>query len=127
MVSTKNGKVTVDLSAILLQVRELLDERGITIFDNVPINKLALKFELFDASGLEQAQSGVKLLNTLSYFLPILLFLLLGIAVWLSPNRRRTVIRWGIGVTVAAAFFALLVAVGRGLYLDAVAQSRVPP
>jgi hypothetical protein len=125
-ISTKNGKVTVDLSAILLQVRSLLDDRGITIFDKVPINKLALKFELFDASGLEQAQSGVNLLNKLSYFLPILLFVLLGFAVWLSPKRRRTIIRWGIGVTIAAAFFALLVAVGRGLYLDAVASPQFP-
>jgi hypothetical protein len=126
VISTKNGKVTVDLSAILLQVRELLDERGITIFDNVPINKLALKFELFDASGLEQAQSGVKLLNQLSYILPILLFVLLGFAIWLSPNRRRTIIRWGIGVTIAAAFFALLVAVGRGFYLDSVSSASFP-
>jgi len=126
VISTRSGKVTIDLSAILLQVRQLLDDRGITIFDKVPINRLALKFELFDASGLEQAQSGVKLLNQLSYILPILVFVMLGIALWLSPKRRRTLIRWGIGVTIAASFFALLVAVGRGVYLDSVSSAAFP-
>jgi hypothetical protein len=126
LISTKNGKVTIDLSAILLQIRKLLDDRGITIFDSVPINKLALKFELFDAGALGSAQTGVKLLNQLTYILPILLFLFLGVAIWLSPNRRRTVIRWGIGITVAAGVVAVAVAVGRGFYLDAIASPSFP-
>jgi hypothetical protein len=126
VLSTKNGKVTLDLSAVLLQVRKLLDERGITIFDSIPINKLALKFELFDASALSSAQSGVNLLNKLIYILPILLFILLGAAILLSSNRRRTIIRWGIGVTIAASVFALAVAVGRGFYLDSVTSTSLP-
>jgi len=126
VISTRNGRVTLNLSAVLLQVRKLLDDRGITIFDKIPINRLALRFELFDATSLSSAQTGVNLLNKLSYLLPILLFLFLGIAIWLSPNRRRTIIRWGIGVTIAASVFALAVAVGRGFYLDSVASTSLP-
>ena len=126
VLSTRNGRVTIDLSAVFLQIQKLLDERGITIFDNIPIKNLALRFELFDASSLESAQSGVNILNKLSYVLPILVFLLLGVAIWLSPRRRRTLILWGIGIAVTAAFFALLVAVGRGLYLDSVSSPSLP-
>lgn len=126
VISTKNGHVTLDLTAVLLKIRELLDERGISIFDNVPVNKLALRFELFDASGLESAQQGVNVLNKLSWFLPIISLALLGVAIWLSPRRRRTIIRWGIGVTIGAAVVALLVAVGRGIYLDSVTSASLP-
>ncbi len=126
VLSTKSGKVTLNLSAVLFEVRKLLDERGITIFDKIPINKLALRFELFDASSLSSAQTGVDLLNKLSYILPIVLFLFLGVAIWLSSNRRRTIIRWGIGVTIAAGAFALLVAVGRGVYLESVTSTSLP-
>lgn len=126
VISTRNGKVTLDLSAVLFQIRKLLDQRGITIFDNIPINKLALRFELFDASALSSAQSGVNLLNKLIYILPLLLFSFLGAAILLSSNRRRTIIRWGIGVTIAASVFALAVAVGRGFYLDSVTTRSLP-
>ena len=89
ILSTKNGRVTLDLSALVSEVRKLLDDRGITIFDSIPINKLALKFELFDAAQLGEAQQGVKLLNTLAWSLPFVVFGLLGIGVWLSARRRR--------------------------------------
>lgn len=126
VISTKDGHVTLDLTAVLLKVRELLDERGISIFDSIPINKLALRFELFDASGLESAQQGVNLLNKLSWFLPIISLAMFGVAIGLSPRRRRTIIRWGIGVTIGAAVVALLVAVGRGVYLDSVTSPSLP-
>ena len=126
MVSTKDGRVTLDLSAVLFRIRDLLHDRGITIFDSISINKLALKFELFDASSLSSAQTGVDVLNKLSYVLPVLVFVFLGLAIWLSPRRRRTIIRWGIGVTIAASVFALAVAVGRGFYLDSVTSPSLP-
>ncbi len=126
ILSTKNGRVTLDLSAVVGEVRKLLDDRGITIFDSIPINQLALKFELFDAAQLGDAQQGVKLLNTLAWSLPFVVFGLLGIGVWLSARRRRAVIWWGIGTAIAMSVLGVGIMLGRTAYLHTVVSSSLP-
>jgi hypothetical protein len=126
ILSTKNGRVTLDLSAVVAKVRDLLEERGITIFDSIPINQLALKFELFDAAQLGEAQQGVKLLNALAWTLPFVVFGLLAVAVWLSAHRRRTVIWWGIGTAIAMSVLGVGIVLGRTAYLHTVVSSSLP-
>jgi hypothetical protein len=126
VLSTRNGRVTLDLSAVVTEVRKLLDDRGITIFDSIPINQLALKFELFDAAQLGDAQRGVKLLNALAWILPFVVFGLLGVAAWLSVNRRRTVIWWGIGAAIAMSLLGVGIVLGRSAYLHTVVSSSLP-
>jgi hypothetical protein len=125
-VQTEDGRVVVDLTNLLEQVRTELSDRGIGIFDRIPIEQLALEYELMDATQLEKAQRGVELLDSLSWLLPLTVFVLLGIAVWLSPNRRRTLLRWGIGVALAVAVLGAAVAVARAVYLDEVTGPRLP-
>jgi hypothetical protein len=126
VVSTRDGKVTLNLSAIFEVVKQQLADRGITIFDSIPINALSLKFELFDAKSLGQAQSGVDLLRTVAWVLPVLALVLLGVGLWLSPHRRKTLVRWGIGVAIAVTVLGAGVTVGRYLYLDAVVSDALP-
>jgi len=120
VVSTKEGKVQLDLAPVALKVRVELKKRGIGIFDKIPINRLALKFELFDAGGLKKAQKGVDLMNALRVALPILVFGLFGIAFALSPNRRRTTLRWGLGIALSMVITGIVLSLGRSLYLDSV-------
>jgi hypothetical protein len=126
VVSTKDGKVTLNLSAIFEVVKQRLAERGITLFDSIPINALSLRFELFDAQSLGQAQSGVELLRTVAWVLPVLALVLLGVGLWLSPHRRKSLVRWGIGVAIAVAVLAAAVTVGRYFYLNAVVSDSLP-
>lgn len=126
IISTEDGRVTLDLTAIIEEVREFLDDRGITLFNSIPINRLALRFELFDASQLADAQRGVRLLDTLAWVLPFVVVGLLGAGAWLSRNRRRTVIRWGIGTAIAMSVLALGIGLGRSFYLDAVTSPSLP-
>jgi hypothetical protein len=120
VIETANGKIVLDLSALFGQVRQALDERGITVFDKLKIQQLSLKFELMDSDQLKKAQTGAKLLNTLAWVLPVLAVITLGIGLWLSPNRRRSLLRWGIGAAVAAGVVGAAVTIGRSFYLDAV-------
>ncbi len=120
VIETTNGKITLDLSALIGQVRQALDDRGITVFDKLAIQKLSLKFELMDSEQLKKAQTGAKLLNTLAWVLPVLALITLGAGIWLSSNRRRSLLRWGIGAAVAAGVVGASVTIGRSFYLDAV-------
>lgn len=125
-VSTKDGKVVLDLSAVFERVRLLLKERGVGIFDSIPVDKLALKFELFDAQQLGKAQTAVGLLDAIAWWMPFITFGLLGLGVWLSPHRRRSVIRWGIGSALALAVLGAAIGISRLLYLDAVTSPQLP-
>jgi hypothetical protein len=118
-VTIKNDKVVLDLSAEIDQVIKRLDQRGVTVFDSLGKKQKNLQVELFDASQLEQARSAVHLLDRLRIVLVVLVFVLLGAALALSGNRRRTLMRWGIGLVAAMAVTAALLALGRSAYLSA--------
>jgi hypothetical protein len=126
VVKTANGEVVLDFSAIVEQVRLALDQRGIGIFDRIPIDELATQFKLVDAKNLEKAQKATHLLDTLRWLLPVLLLASLGGALALTSNRRRTLIRWGIGTAVAVAVAGAALAWGRSLYLDSVVSPTLP-
>jgi hypothetical protein len=125
-VKIENHKVVLDLTPVAEEVRARLRDREITLFDNVPIGKLALKYELFDASQIESAQSLVRLLDRVRIVLVVLVFLFLAVALALSGNRRRTLIRWGIGLVIAMAFTAAVIGLSRNAYLNAVADDTLP-
>jgi hypothetical protein len=116
-VSIKDDKVVLDLSAELDDVIKRLDERGVTVFDNLSPSQKNLQVELFDAGQLDSARSAVHLLDRARIVLVVLVFVLLGVALALSGNRRRTLMRWGIGLVVAMAVTAVLLALGRSAYL----------
>jgi hypothetical protein len=126
VVSTANGKIVIDLGAIVQQVRTILKDHGVGIFDRIPVDQLSLKYELADAHQLQKAQRATRALNTLSYVLPILMFLTLGGGLWLSVHRRRTLAHWGLGVAFAVAFLGLCVTIGRAFYLNAVTSDALP-
>jgi hypothetical protein len=125
-VTTQNGKIVLDLSGLLTQVRNNLDDRGISIFDRIPIEKLNVKIELADAQQLEKAQTATRILNRLSWLLPLLAILCLVGGLLLSPNWRRSLIRWGVGTAFAVALIGVGLSVGRSFYLDAVTSPSLP-
>ena len=118
-VDTRDGKVVLDVSALIDQVKKTLDDRGITIFDNVGKNA-PQEFVLFESEQLTKAQSGVRLLKTLTYVLPFLTLLAFAAAVALSPNRRRTLLRSALAFAFTMALVLIAFNLGRGAYLDAI-------
>jgi hypothetical protein len=119
VVTTADGRVTLDLTPIVEQLRTRLDDRGITIFDSLPIGTLALRYTLFDSEDLHYAQTGVRLLNTLRWVLPVLIVGCAAAGIYLAANRRRALLRFGLGVMVGALVLGFGLALGRGIYLNA--------
>ena len=116
-VTIKDGEVVLNLSAIIDEVIKRLDERGVTVFDSLAKDEKNLQVTLFDAEQLEKARGAVHLLDQLRIVLVVLVFVFLGVALILSGNRRRSLIRWGVGVVIAMAIMAGLLALGRAAYL----------
>ena len=116
-VAIKNGKVVLNLSGVIDEVVKRLDDRGVTVFDSLAKDQKNLQVTLFDAEQLAKARSAVHLLDRLRLVLVVLVFVFLGAALILSGNRRRSLMRWGIGIVIAMGITAGLLALGRSIYL----------
>lgn len=121
--SLANGKVTIDLSQVEVQVKKSLDSQGITVFNRVPAVK-GLDFVLFQSKSLSKIQSLVRFLNKLAFVLPVLTIVLLAGAVLLAKNRRRGLIRAAAGLALGMALILVAIAVARNQYLSGLSPDK---
>jgi 23S rRNA pseudoU1915 N3-methylase RlmH len=112
-----DGTVTLDLSGVAKEVRARLEARGVSL-DRVPAGSIDTTIELFKWPWLGTVQDGVDLLQQLAWFLPFLTLLCFAGGIALSTNRRRTVLRAGLGLAAGMLVILVALAVGRGPYLD---------
>ncbi len=116
-VSTKNGKITIDLGQVEIQVKHRLDERGITVFDKIPAVK-GLNYVLFQSNDLTKIQKLTKLLNDVAIVLPIVTLLCFAGAVVLARSRRKGLVRAAAGLALSMALILVVLAVARNQYLS---------
>jgi hypothetical protein len=117
-----DGTVTLDLSGVAKEVRARLQARGVSL-DRVPAGSIDTTIELFKWPWVGTVQDIVDLLQELAWFLPFLTLLCFAGAIALSTNRRRTVLRSGLGLAAGMLVILIALAVGRGPYLDLFATS----
>ena len=110
-VSTSDGKVVIDLGAVLVQVGEQIGlPEG--VLDAIPDD--AGLFEVVDSDELEAAQSGVKVIKILSVVFFLLVIVLYCAAVYLARNWRRAAVR-NVGTATALGGFIVLVVLRLGV------------
>jgi hypothetical protein len=119
-VSAGNGRVTIDLSKVEVNVKQQLAAKGITVFDKIPAVK-GVNYVLFQSKDLVRVQRLTKAFNTLVVVLPILALLFLAASVVLARNRRRGLVRAAAGLAVSMTALLVVVAVARNQYLAGVA------
>jgi hypothetical protein len=105
-VATTDGDVTLDLATI---VSEVAASVGIdpSVADRLPPE--AAQIQILQSDELDAAQTGVKALRTLAWFLTALALALYALAIYLARGRRRQMLR-AVGLTfVAIGAVALIV------------------
>jgi hypothetical protein len=121
-ISSKDGKVTIDLGRVEVTLKKDLAAKGITVFNNVPAVK-GVDYVLFQSSDLPKIQRLTKALNSLAVLLPILTLLLLAASVVLARNRRRGLVRAAAGLALSMVVVLVVVNVARNQYLSGVNPS----
>jgi hypothetical protein len=121
---SNNGQVTIDLGPFIKVIQTDLDKR-FPIIDNIP--PVHPTFVLFRAENLSKAQALYRLINTLKWVLPVLTLLFLGLGVYLARRHRRALIAASLGVAVSMLVLAIGLQIGRGIYLNSVPTSVLPP
>ncbi len=126
VVTSKNGVITLDLSGLLTQVQQALDNAGLTIFSHIPIAKISAQIPLFQSKDLYKIRHGVGAFNKIAFVLPFIVIALFGGAIYLSRNRRKGFLAAAIGFAIGALILAIGLAVGRSIYLNAATSSDLP-
>jgi len=116
-----SGRVDLDLSQALVDVRTRAQAAGIHAFDDLPLEKVQAKVTLFQSKALVHARGAVNALQVSSWVLVGLWIVCLLGSVALSVDRRKGWLRVGIAVSIAAAILGIGVVVGRHFYVDALA------
>ncbi len=130
-----NGKLTIDLVPLIGQALHRIQEQGPGIVEqrvaipdlsqatspqqarqqlsqalgiNIPEN--FGQVEVMQSDQLTTAQQAVRVLDTLVIVLPLITLALLVATIWLSVNRRRTLIELGIGIVIVFVLTKILIA-----------------
>jgi hypothetical protein len=121
-----DGTVDIKLANAAVAARQALAEAGLHVFDQVKPRLLQKRLVIAKPHSLKQIRRGVSLLRTLAVVLPLLAVALVGLALLLSGDRRRTLVRVGISLIVAGVLGIALIVVLRSYYLDQVVGADVP-
>jgi hypothetical protein len=124
--ATGNGEVQLDLSSVTQLVSDRLQSTGIDLFSKIPIEKVGGTITLFQSKDLYKVRSGVGILNTLAWVLPLMGFAAFGGAIFLSASRRRGFVLAALAFTVGALSLSLFLFVARGIYLNAATNGGLP-
>ena len=117
-VSTKQGQIVLRVGPVAQKALTALQKRT-DLFDDVDAQQLNRQIVLAQSEDLRKAQDGVRFFNSIAYILPIVLLVLLGVAIWLSGNRRRTILRTALGIALGMGLLLVLFNLARTVYLDA--------
>ncbi|MFE6281689.1 hypothetical protein [Streptomyces sp. NPDC057877] len=121
----EGDQITLDLDPVVDEVRERLVDRGFDKAAAIPAPDRQIT--LFETDKLSDAQDGLRLLDVLGVWLPVLTVALAALAVWTAPAHRvmLMITATGVGLTLVVLLVAL--AVVRRVYLDSVPASTLPP
>jgi len=123
IVTSKDGKVLLNLGALTSTVQKQLHDQGVTLFDGLKVNDT---FELVQSKDLAKASKYVQYLEATAVILPLAVLAAFALAIGLSEDRRRTLLRGGLGLAFAMAVMLALLYAGRAWAVNAAAGNDVP-
>ncbi len=120
-----NDQVVLNLGPIIAQVKDYLVAHGLSVAANIPA--VNATFPLFEAKNLSKAQQAYRLDLTLKWVLPLLVLVFLAVGIYVARSRRRAVIGAMLGLAAAMLFLGIALTIVRGIYLNSVPTSVLPP
>ncbi len=114
MLHSNGTDIVIDLGPVLAAARQELVDRGFGLAARIP--DMSIPYTVAQVDQLPEIQRYVRLLDVSATWLPLLALLLLGLAVWTAPDRRRGLI---LGLLLSA------VLLGAALLANQVVRDRV--
>lgn len=116
-VTVENGEVKIGLATIIDAVKAQLTDAGFAIADRIP--EVDATFTIFQSADVDKVQRGIRLLDGLSTWLPVIGLALLALAIVIARDRRRVFFATGLAVAAAMVLLGAALNAIRPIYLDA--------
>lgn len=97
-------QVILNLEPILQNVKSALSNAGLGFVNNINVSGFNQTITLATVSNLPTILLAINTINALAFWLPVLTILFVGLTLWVSKNRRKTLMHLGI---VAAVLFVI--------------------
>jgi len=101
IIQKQGGTVTLDVSALVDQVKQTLVDQGLKFVANINIPLQNQQIVLLNSSLIDQLGQAIQLMNTLAYVLPFLALGLLAAGIGLAVKRQKAVLWVGVGIVIA--------------------------
>jgi hypothetical protein len=124
-VQIKGDTVSIQLATLITTVKQQLVSRGFSLAERIPA--VNAQFTILQSADIPKIQRGYKLLNTLGYWMPFIVLGLGVIGIYLVPHHRRAAIVAGLALAGGMLLVAILLALARHRYLNAVPPAQLPP
>ncbi|MFF7757654.1 hypothetical protein [Streptomyces griseorubiginosus] len=124
-VQAEGDMVQLDIGAVVDQVRQRLVDAGFEKAAAIPDSDRTVT--LFRTEQLAKAQDGMRLLDVVGTWLPVLTLAIAALAVWVAPAHRVMVMITALGVGVMTVVVLVALVVLRRVYLDSVPATTLPP
>lgn len=124
-VTVEGNAVKVDLAAFLTVVRQRLVDSGFELAARIP--QVGATFTIVESRSIGTIQRGFDVLNTLGYWLPIVLVVLAALGLYLARDHRLAFVGTGLGLAVAMLATGIALQVARTAYLGSVPPDAIAP
>ncbi len=124
-----DGKVTLDLSAVVSVLRDRITASGVDLFEPVQPNNVDMNIVVLESEELQRLQSIVLWLDRLAVLLPVLAILCYALAIFISPPRARisTIIGSGAGMALSMVLIEIGLSLTRSWYLESMSSQILTP
>ncbi|WP_200308138.1 hypothetical protein [Streptomyces adelaidensis] len=123
--SATGDTVQLDVGSVVDQVRQRLVDAGFDKAAAIPDTDRTVT--LFQTDELGKAQDGMRLLDILGTWLPVITVALAALAVWTAPGHRVMLLITSLGISLTMVVLLVALAVLRRVYLDSVPPEALPP
>ena len=117
--------MSIQLATLITTVKQQLVSQGFSLAERIPA--VNAQFTIFQSADIPKVQRGYKLLNTLGYWMPFIVLGLGVIGIYVVPHHRRAAIVAGLALAGGMLLVAILLALARHRYLNAVPPAQLPP
>ncbi|MFJ1970365.1 hypothetical protein ACIO93_16995 [Streptomyces sp. NPDC087903] len=117
--------IQLDIGSVVDQVKQRLVDQGFERAAAIPDSERTVT--LFRTEELGKAQDGMRLLNILGTWLPVVTLAVGALAVWTAPGHRLMLMITSLGISLMMVVLLVALAVVRRVYLDAVPSATLPP
>jgi hypothetical protein len=124
-VQVQGDTVSIQLATLITTVKQQLVSQGFSLAERIPA--VNAQFTIFQSADLPKVQRGYKLLDTLGYWMPFIVLGLGAIGIYVVPHHRRATIVAGLALAGGMLLVAILLALARHRYLNAVPPAQLPP